>query len=471
MPYFRHALNIMSCDSRFGILTCRLHDYRKDTRPIGCCRLAKGSRSGFNAIGTKCLLYCRVADTSSRVALFRSVLVQILPVRPLSTPLEPRARRVSLPILSATCFLLLPAACKAQDAPETGTPGLVQPKQDPEKETAANPNSRIANEDSNSVASAREYRMGPDDVVEINVFEAPEFNRKLRVSANGEISVPLLGGVHAGGLTAEELETVMVVRLREYMKDPHVGVFVSTVESHPISVLGAVKKPGVFQVRGAKTILEMLSMAEGLTEDAGDSLLVMRGAGLGTNANAGNDMKMGERDGLAEGSHIADTHVAGPIGEEGLEMENGKEAQTIRVNLANLLKSEDPQSNVLVYPGDIVKVVKAGVVYVVGEVKKPGGFVLKSDERMSVLKAIALAEGLTATSAKSGARIIRSDAQGAQREEIPINLGKILAGKAPDPTLSATDIIFVPNSNTKSAAYKGSEAAISALTSLLIFRW
>src|SRR5262249_51133635 len=105
-----------------------------------------------------------------------------------------------------------------------------------------------------------------------------------------------------------------------------------------------------------------------------------------------------------------------------------------------------------------------------GEVKRPGGFILKNDERMTVLKAIALAEGLTPTSAKGSARIIRSSPSDRQRE-VPLNLGKILAGKAPDPVLNAADIVFVPNSTGKSAAYKGSEAAISAVTSLLVFRW
>src|SRR5262249_1273837 len=163
---------------------------------------------------------------------------------------------------------------------------------------------------------------------------------------------------------------------RGFLKDPHVGVFVSAVESHAISVLGAVKKPGVFQVRGARSLLEMLALAEGLADDAGDSVLVMRGAGL----PAGSGGAIGDpapRD--AEPGDIA--------------------SPTIRIALNQLLKTEDAQLNITVYPGDIVKVVKAGVVYVVGEVKRPGGFILKNDERMTVLKAIALAEGLTATSA------------------------------------------------------------------------
>jgi protein involved in polysaccharide export with SLBB domain len=135
-----------------------------------------------------------------------------------------------------------------------------------------------------------ESRIGPDDLLEITVFEAPELNRSLRVSANGEISLQLLGPVKAGGLTPRQLESVLQELLRRtYMKDLHVGVFVRELQSHPVSVVGAVKKPGVFQIRGTKTVLELLSMAEGLADDAGDTVLVMRGAsfsGTGGRDNA-----------------------------------------------------------------------------------------------------------------------------------------------------------------------------------------
>ena len=317
-------------------------------------------------------------------------------------------------------------------------------------------------------AALREYRIGTDDVVEIKVFEAPELDAKLRVSASGEISIPLLGPVPCGGMTAGELEAALVERLRGYLKAPHVGVFVISVESHPISVLGAVKKPGVFQVRGPKTVLEMLSMAEGITDDAGESVLVMRGAGAPPQETSDNRQNSRE-DSTPKPEHGDDDGTAAEKSDRRLSPAVFSRATSI--NLNNLLKSEDPQTNVEVYPGDIVKVVKADVIYVVGEVKRPGGFILKNDQRMSVLKAIALAEGLTPTSAKSAARILRTDLNGGQREEIPINLGKILSGKAPDLTLLAADIVFIPNSSSKSVIYKGSEAAISALTSLLIFRW
>jgi polysaccharide export outer membrane protein len=127
--------------------------------------------------------------------------------------------------------------------------------------------------------------------------------------------------------------------------------------------------------------------------------------------------------------------------------------------------------NVPVFPGDIVKVSRAGIVYVVGEVTKPGGFVLQNNENISVLQALALAGGPTHTSAVSRARIIRTEPGTGMRNEFPMNLGKILSGKKPDPLLEPKDIVFVPNSAAKSVLYRGSEAALQTATGVAIYRW
>lgn len=305
-----------------------------------------------------------------------------------------------------------------------------------------------------------EYRIGPEDLLDVTVFEAPELNRSQRVSASGEISLPLLGAVQAAGLTPRELEFVLQELLRRtYMKDPHVGVFVREVESHPVAVFGAVKKPGVFQIRGAKTVVELLSMAEGLAEDAGDTVLVMRGAGLrGLPPPTNEEIKP---DASPPGEPLRQG-AAGPATPAG--------PATIEIVLKQLLDSGDPTWNVLVYPGDVVKVARAGLVYVVGEVKKPGGYLLKSNENISVLQAIALAEGLTRTSAKSQTRIIHTEEGTGKRTETPIDLGRILAGKAEDPILRPKDIVFVPNSGARSSLYRGAEAAVAIATGLIIFR-
>jgi polysaccharide export outer membrane protein len=301
---------------------------------------------------------------------------------------------------------------------------------------------RSVSTQSNGSVSA-EYRIGSQDLLEVNVFDAPELNRSLRVSANGEISLPLVGAIQASGLTAREVENSLESRLRIYMNDPHVGVLVTGVESHPVSVLGAVNQPGVFQIRGPKTLLEMLSMAQGLSDEAGDKVLVMRGAGVDSNPPD-------------------PSSTAGNTG-------SAADANAIQIDLRLLLDSADPRYNVPVYPGDIVKVTKAGIVYVVGSVTKPGGFTMRTNEQMSVLKAVALAEGLTSTSSKGHTRIIRTDPITGERSEIPVDLGKILAGKLPDMPLKAADIVFVPKSGTKAALYRGSEAAIATASGVIIF--
>jgi polysaccharide biosynthesis/export protein len=307
--------------------------------------------------------------------------------------------------------------------------------------------------------TASEYRIGAQDLLEITVFEAPELNRSVRVSASGEISLPLLGGIKAAGLTPREFELVVEELLRKsYLKDPHVGVFVREMQSHPVSVFGAVKKPGVFQIGGAKTLVEVLSMAEGLGEDAGDTVIVMRGAGLPSMAQPTLDAPPAE--GKVE-SPIAGTSPA--------TEETG--GNTVQINLKNLLESGDARDNVIVYPGDVVKVTRAGVVYVVGEVKKPGGFMLKTNENITALQAVAMAEGLTRTSAKSRARIIRTDESSGARTEIPINLDKILAGRIADPLLLPKDIVFVPNSAGKSALYGSTQGIVSAVGGAAVYRW
>jgi polysaccharide export outer membrane protein len=237
------------------------------------------------------------------------------------------------------------------------------------------------------------------------------------------------------------------------------------MQSHPVSVMGAVKRPGVFQIRGSKSLLEVLSLAEGLADDAGETVIILRGAALSA-----------EPDPPAAQPTVADQLPAraqsaaeAKAVSSGLNDNRSASENTVRVNLKDLLESADSRNNPLVHPGDIVKVTRAGVVYVIGEVRRPGGFALKSNERISVLQALALSEGLTRTAAKAGARIIRTDQQSGERKETSIDLGKILAGKAPDPVLEPKDIVFVPNSAAKTAFSRGVEGAAQTLTGLLIF--
>lgn len=313
-----------------------------------------------------------------------------------------------------------------------------------------------------------EYRIGAGDLLEISVFEAPELGRSVRVSESGDVSLPLLGMAHVGGRSPHEEEFVLEELLRRsYMKEPHVGVFVKEIQSHSVSVFGAVRKPGVLQIRGAKTLVEVLSMAEGLADDAGDTVLVVRSGASGMRSEA--------IAGRAQATGTVETANFVAVSEKRLRAETAPgdilpDIRTEEIKVRSLLGSGDPRFNVAIYPGDLVKVTRAGIVYVVGEVRKPGGFQLKNNENVSVLQAIALAEGLTRTSASSHARIIRTDGTSGTRREIPINLSRVLAGKIPDATLEPRDILFVPNSASRSAIYRSMEAAVSVGTGIAIYR-
>lgn len=318
--------------------------------------------------------------------------------------------------------------------------------------------------------SVSDYRIGPEDVLEVNVFEAQELNRQVRVSATGEVSLPLLGAVQAAGLTSRELEiTLQELLRRTYMKDPHVSVFVREMQSHPISVMGAVKRPGVFQVRGAKSLLEVLSLAEGLSDDAGETIIIMPGGAASTNSISATDAlpTAAETNYAYPLSHLQETSAAA----RDFRNSNDSPEDVIEANVKDLLDSADPHYNPLVYPGDIVKVTRAGIVYVVGEVRKPGGFTLKSNKKISVLQAVALSEGFLPTAAKSSARIFRTDEQSGERKEIRLDVNKIMAGKSADPNLQANDILFVPNSVAKVTFTRGAEVAAQTLVGLAIFHW
>lgn len=307
-------------------------------------------------------------------------------------------------------------------------------------------------------SAADDYRIGPEDLIDVAVFQAPEISGTVRVSAGGEISLSLLGVVKVAGLTPRGLELLLQDTLRRtYLNDPHVGVFIREMHSHPVSVFGAVNRPGVFQVSGTKTLLEILALSEGLSQDAGDSVLIMRSPSVPGGSEASR---------VPAGATGAEWQEAGASSLPGPPTEAG----TTKVNLKDLLESGNPRYNVLVYPLDTVTVTRAGIVYVIGDVNRPGGFVLKTNENISVLQALALAEGLMSTSKKSAARIIRTDKASGQRSEIAVDLGKILGGKATDPILQPNDVLFVPKSTARDVLNRGAQTVLSTLSGIIIWR-
>jgi polysaccharide export outer membrane protein len=366
-------------------------------------------------------------------------------------------------LLAAMFTGAMPACAQSAGDANSENPPLLQtavkktPLVQPAREDLIAPPPAINNDSS----------IGPDDLLNISVFEAPEMNTTLRVSPTGDISMQLLGEVHTAGLTPRELQSVLQELLRRtYMKDPHVGVFIQELQSHPVSVVGAVKMAGVFQIRGPKTLLEILSMAQGLADDAGDTVSILHGGEEpDLNNLSHSDLKLGAA------SRVLQTHEILVKSSATVPSAPDRNPKIENINLKRLLESSDPTVNVLVRPGDVVTVSRAGIVYVVGEVNKPGGFVLQNNESISILQALALAQGTTHTSAISQTRIIRTDAKTGKREEIPVNLGKIFSGKQADLLLEPKDVVFVPNNAAKTMLYRGSAAALQTAAGVAIYKW
>jgi len=284
------------------------------------------------------------------------------------------------------------------------------------------------------------YVLGPDDQIIIRARDVEEIDgRSARVDLQGYIDVPLVGKFKAAGLTVEQLEAGLANKLAAYVVEPRVAVTVSEYRSQPVSVLGAVNAPGVYNLTGHNTLVQVLSKAGGLRNDAGNTVDITRRS---------------ERGGIPLPSAKRD-----PSGE----------FSTAEVNLRSLLEAEIPQDNIVIEPTDIISVPRADLVYIVGAVRRPGGFVLNERANMTVLEALSMAEGLDKIAAPKRAKIIRKGTA-TDRVEIPVNLAQVLSGKSPDVPLLANDILFVPNSGAKAVGYRAIEAAIQVGTGVVIYR-
>jgi polysaccharide export outer membrane protein len=294
---------------------------------------------------------------------------------------------------------------------------------------------------------AREYVISPDDVLDVYILDVPELSRTYRVNQSGLLLFPLLPRpLRAAGFTLEGFSALLASELKSSgtISDPHVSVTVKESRLHSISITGAVKNPQVYPLFAPAKLLSVLSQAGGVSDDAGSTLKVTRGGTVNGNVPAA-------------GAHPANLPDDGP--------------QTVIINLNDLLNSGNPSLNIVIFPGDWINVPRAGVIYVVGAVNRPGGYVLNTNrEHLSVLQLVALAEDLKPTAKREHAMIIRRQpVEGAERQEIAIDLKKILAGKSPDVTLEGNDILFVPDSTGKRALRRGAEAAIQIATGVALF--
>ena len=269
-----------------------------------------------------------------------------------------------------------------------------------------------------------ELLIGAGDLLEVSVYGAPDFDkREVRVDSSGVISLPLIGTVKVGGLSIRGAEAIVAKQLSDggFFSDPRVSVFEKEYATQGISVLGEVQKPGVYPLFGERKLLDVISLAGGTSPKAGNTAII--------------------------------TRRAAP-------------QQPFEVPLSS---SDDngSLSNPIVYPGDTVVVSKAGIVYVVGDVRQPSGFPIDKSS-LTVLQAIALAQGTNSTAALKDLKLVRTTPAG--RQQTPINLKKILEAKEPDIKLQADDIIFVPTSAAKSVGRRSLEAIVQTATGVAIYR-
>jgi polysaccharide export outer membrane protein len=273
-------------------------------------------------------------------------------------------------------------------------------------------------------ASANDgVRIGGGDLLMISVLGASDYNHEVRVATDGSVSLPFIGSVKVVGLTPREVATDLQGRLSQggYFNNPQVSVFVKEYATQGVSVLGEVQKPGVYPLYGARTLFDVISAAQGTTPVAGNKVYI--------------------------------THRDRP-----------QQPEVVKL-------SYDPtsaaHSNVSVLPGDTVIVQKASMMYVVGNVQKPTGIAMV-DPGLTVLKAIALAQGIAPNAALDRARLVRKTSDG--QVAIPLELKKMLAAQVPDMRVEPDDVLFIPNSAAMSAFKKGLEIALQTASGIAIYR-
>jgi polysaccharide export outer membrane protein len=285
------------------------------------------------------------------------------------------------------------------------------------------------------------YTLGPNDEISFWGIDAEEIvNKRFRIDPDGEVSLPMVGRLQAAGLTIRQFEEVLNKQLSAYIREPHIVVTIAEFRSQPVTVVGAVKSPGTYQLQGRKTVVEMISLAGGFREDAGNTIKITR------------ELEWGKI----------------PLSDASIDP--GHKFSVAEIRIKEILEARNPQENILMMPHDVVTVPRGELIYVIGDVKKAGGFILTERSNMSVLQALSMAEGLGNTANTSHSKILRLESGQEQRTEIALNLKKILDGTSNDVPLQAGDILFVPGSAAKKVGVRTVEAMVQIGTGVAIWR-
>jgi polysaccharide biosynthesis/export protein len=304
--------------------------------------------------------------------------------------------------------------------------------------------------------------IGTGDLIHIDVFDIPELTREMRVSESGDISYPLIPGkIAAAGITPFQLEEKIEKLLVEngLVTHPQVSVFVKEQVSQPVTLVGAIGHPMVYQIIRPTTLLELLAQAGGITDDAGGAVMISR-------SRPGAELAPAVPDPASSTKNDAGAVPPNP------DTDLSPDAQVITIQLRDLLDSGNSVFNVFVYGGDVVSIPRAGIVYVTGfGIAQPGGYVMQSHgEQITVLKAVALAHGLTGFAKADSAVILRRNPLTGQKDAIPVRIKQIENHKTDDVPLLSNDILYIPDSAGKKALARGAEAAVGIGTGLIIYR-
>jgi polysaccharide export outer membrane protein len=309
-------------------------------------------------------------------------------------------------------------------------------------DTKMDVNDRIAQLAIAASVKQGDYVIGSGDLLAVEVFDVPELSREVRVNETGFISLPLIPvKVRVAGLTTFQLQDKLgeLLQTNGLVSTPQVSVNVKEQHSQPITVIGAVKSPMVIQAVRQTTLLQVLSQAGGVSDDAGSTVIITRPPSAPTGSEDSDAAKV------------------------------PTEAQTYTISLSELLESGNSTFNIPVLGGDVVSVPRAGIIYVVGAVSHPGGFVMRDDrDRMTTLKILSLAGGTTNSAKTKEAVILRKNSQTGKRDEVPVNLKKVLDLKTEDVLLQSSDILFIPDSSGKKALHRAGDVAISLTTGIAI---
>jgi polysaccharide export outer membrane protein len=289
--------------------------------------------------------------------------------------------------------------------------------------------------------SQSDYVLGPGDVLSVTVTDLDDqfVDKTFRIDMSGDLSLPLAGRLHAGGLSTQALQAEIDKNLGRILKQPDAVVTIVQFNSQPISILGEVNNPGIHQVEGRKSLLEALSLGGGLTESAGSKLTITR------------EMRWGR-------IPLPNAHDD-PSGQYSI----------VALNVRDVLRLEDPTENIAIRAGDVISVSRAEVVYAVGALNKPGGFLLGENDSLSTLQVLSLAEGLTKTASPRRGMILRITPGAKSRTEIAVDVRSLLAGNGADMALQPGDILFVPDSMAKVVTARSLEALVTTVSGLAIY--